>query len=40
MNLPGRYGFIASTPATGAPRPLRDPDAPELYGNGEGGGGS
>jgi hypothetical protein len=26
----GRYSFTASTPAAGALRPLRDPDAPEL----------
>ncbi|MFJ7589592.1 hypothetical protein ACIQZO_19865 [Streptomyces sp. NPDC097617] len=30
LNLLGRYGFTASTPAAGALRPLRDPDAPEL----------
>nr|WP_242641031.1 hypothetical protein [Streptomyces kasugaensis] len=30
LNLLGRYSFTASTPATGALRPLRDPDAPEL----------
>ncbi|MDE3722809.1 Tn3 family transposase [Nocardiopsis sp. N85] len=29
-NLLGRYGFTAQVPATGALRPLRDPDAPEL----------
>ncbi|MEV6201366.1 hypothetical protein AB0M64_15470 [Streptomyces sp. NPDC051771] len=40
MNLSGRYGFIASTPAAGAPRPLRDAAPPELDGNDEGGGGS
>ncbi|MEQ4725231.1 Tn3 family transposase [Nonomuraea sp. B19D2] len=28
-NLLGRYSFTASTPAAGALRPLRDPDAPE-----------
>ena len=30
LNLLGRYSFTASTPAAGALRPLRDPDAPEL----------
>jgi hypothetical protein len=30
LNLLGRYSFSASTPAAGALRPLRDPDAPEL----------
>ncbi|MDX6432317.1 MAG: hypothetical protein QOE54_4683 [Streptosporangiaceae bacterium] len=30
LNLLGRYGFTASTPAAGALRPLRDPDASEL----------
>ncbi len=30
LNLFGRYSFTASTPAAGALRPLRDPDAPEL----------
>ncbi|MFI6704526.1 Tn3 family transposase [Streptomyces sp. NPDC050509] len=30
LNLLGRYSFPASTPAAGALRPLRDPDAPEL----------
>ncbi len=30
LNLLGRYSFTASTPAVGALRPLRDPDAPEL----------
>ncbi|CAM5257948.1 hypothetical protein SCANM63S_04398 [Streptomyces canarius] len=28
LNLLGRYSFTASTPAAGALRPLRDPDAP------------
>lgn len=30
LNLLGRYSFTASTPAAGALRPLRDPNAPEL----------
>ncbi|GAA3294512.1 hypothetical protein GCM10020295_19200 [Streptomyces cinereospinus] len=30
LHLLGRYGFTASTPAAGALRPLRDPEAPEL----------
>ncbi|MGE6736262.1 Tn3 family transposase, partial [Streptomyces sp. NPDC059900] len=30
LNLLGRYSFTASVPATGALRPLRDPDAVEL----------
>lgn len=30
LNCLGRYGFTASTPAAGALRPLRDPDAVEL----------
>jgi hypothetical protein len=30
LNVLGRYSFTASTPAAGALRPLRDPDAPEL----------
>jgi len=30
LNLLGRHSFTASNPATGALRPLRDPDAPEL----------
>jgi TnpA family transposase len=30
LNVLGRYSFTASTPASGALRPLRDPDAPEL----------
>jgi hypothetical protein len=30
LNLLGRYSFTASTPAAGALRPLRDPDAPQL----------
>lgn len=30
LHLLGRYSFTASTPAAGALRPLRDPDAPEL----------
>ncbi|WP_329448337.1 hypothetical protein OG906_35150 (plasmid) [Streptomyces sp. NBC_01426] len=29
MNLLNRYSFTASTPAAGALRPLRDPEAPE-----------
>ncbi|MFF4764558.1 hypothetical protein [Streptomyces sp. NPDC001292] len=35
-NLLGRYSFAASTPAAGALRPLRDPDAPELDEDDEG----
>ncbi|MEV4431249.1 hypothetical protein AB0K23_39190 [Streptomyces sp. NPDC049602] len=30
LNLLGRYSFTVSTPADGALRPPRDPDAPEL----------
>ncbi|MFE1824345.1 hypothetical protein ACFW9S_35800 [Streptomyces anulatus] len=30
LNVLGRYSFTASTPAAGALRPLRDPDAREL----------
>jgi hypothetical protein len=30
LNVLGRYSFIPSTPASGALRPLRDPDAAEL----------
>ncbi|WP_262371310.1 Tn3 family transposase [Streptomyces sp. WAC01526] len=37
LNLLGRYGFTASTPAAGALRPLRDPDAPELDEDDDGG---
>ncbi|GAA3466273.1 Tn3 family transposase [Nonomuraea roseola] len=29
LNVLGRYSFSASTPTAGAPRPLRDPEAPE-----------
>ncbi|MFI7641650.1 Tn3 family transposase [Nonomuraea sp. NPDC049400] len=36
LNLLGRYSFTASTPASGALRPLRDPDAPELDEDDEG----
>lgn len=36
LNLLGRYSFTASTPAAGALRPLRDPDAPELDEDDEG----
>lgn len=36
-NLLGRYGFTASAPAAGALRPLRDPDAPELDEDDDGG---
>jgi len=36
-NLLGRYSFTASTPAAGALRPLRDPDAPELDEDDDGG---
>ncbi|MDX3233800.1 Tn3 family transposase [Streptomyces sp. ME19-01-6] len=35
LNLLGRYSFTASTPAAGALRPLRDPDALELDENDE-----
>ncbi|ALO13476.1 Tn3 family transposase [Streptomyces venezuelae] len=35
LNLLGRYGFTASTPAAGALRPLRNPDAPGLEGDDE-----
>ncbi len=38
LNLLGRYSFTASTPAAGALRPLRDPDAPELDEDDDGGG--
>lgn len=38
LNLLGRYSFSASTPAVGALRPLRDPDAPELDEDDDGGG--
>ncbi|MFD3780277.1 hypothetical protein [Streptomyces sp. NPDC058612] len=38
LNLLGRYSFTASTPAVGALRPLRDPDAPELDEDDDGGG--
>nr|WP_312897666.1 Tn3 family transposase [Kitasatospora kifunensis] len=37
LNLLGRYSFTASTPAAGALRPLRDPDAPELDEDDDGG---
>lgn len=30
LNVLGRYSFTTSTPAVGALRPLRDPEAPEL----------
>jgi hypothetical protein len=30
LNVLGRYSFTASTPAAGALRPLRDPDAAGL----------
>lgn len=30
LNVLGRYSFTASTPASGALRPLRDPEAAEL----------
>ncbi|QES46564.1 hypothetical protein DEJ50_00545 [Streptomyces venezuelae] len=33
----GRYSFTASTPAVGALRPLRDPDAPERDEDDDGG---
>lgn len=36
LNLLGRYSFTASTPAAGALRPLRDPDAVELDENDDG----
>ncbi|MCG5121578.1 Tn3 family transposase [Streptomyces sp. T7(2022)] len=37
LNLLGRYSFTASVPAAGALRPLRDPDAPELDEDDDGG---
>ncbi|MEU7430161.1 Tn3 family transposase [Streptomyces sioyaensis] len=37
LNLLGRYSLTASTPAAGALRPLRDPDAPELDEDDDGG---
>nr|WP_199847564.1 MULTISPECIES: hypothetical protein [unclassified Streptomyces] len=37
LNLLGRYSCTASTPAAGALRPLRDPDAPELDEDDDGG---
>ncbi|MFI5571182.1 hypothetical protein ACIA6T_28345 [Streptomyces sp. NPDC051740] len=37
LNLLGRYSFTAGVPAAGAPRPLRDPAAPELDEDEEGG---
>ncbi|WTB17989.1 transposase [Streptomyces sp. NBC_00829] len=36
LNLLGRYSFTASTPAAGALRPLRDPDAPGVDDDDEG----
>lgn len=36
LNVLGRYSFTASTPAGGALRPLRDPDAVELDEDDEG----
>lgn len=30
LNVPGRYNFAASVPAMRHPRPLHDPDSPEL----------
>ncbi|MEV6037962.1 hypothetical protein AB0L65_42905 [Nonomuraea sp. NPDC052116] len=36
LNPFGRCSFTASTPAAGALRPLRDPDAPELDEDDEG----
>lgn len=36
LNMLGRYSFTASTPAAGALRPLRDPDAVELDENDDG----
>lgn len=37
LNLLGRYSLTASTPAAGALRPLRDPDAPEMDEDDDGG---
>lgn len=37
-NLVSRYSFTASTPATGALRPLRNPDTQELDEDDDGGG--
>jgi Domain of unknown function (DUF4158)/Tn3 transposase DDE domain len=37
LNVLGRYSFTASVPAAGALRPLRDPDAPELDEDDDGG---
>ncbi|KAK1177905.1 Tn3 family transposase [Streptomyces sp. NBS 14/10] len=37
LNLLGRYSFTASTPAAGALRPLRDPEAQELDEDDDGG---
>lgn len=37
LYLLGRYSFPASTPAAGVLRPLRDPDAPELDEDDDGG---
>lgn len=37
LNLLGRYSFTASTPAAGALRPLRDPEASELDEDDDGG---
>jgi hypothetical protein len=37
LNLLGRYSFTAQVPAAGALRPLRDPDAPELDEDEDGG---
>ncbi|MFE7975648.1 Tn3 family transposase [Streptomyces shenzhenensis] len=36
-NLLGRYSFTAGVPGVGALRPLRDPDAPELDEDDDGG---
>ena len=38
LNLLGRHSFTAATPAAGALRPLRGPNAPELDEDDDGGG--
>ncbi|GAA4602377.1 hypothetical protein GCM10023195_07170 [Actinoallomurus liliacearum] len=37
LNVLGRYSFTVTVPAAGALRPLRDPDAPELDEDDDGG---
>lgn len=36
LNVPGRYNFAASVPDMRRPRPLHDPDSPELDDDGSG----